>query len=257
MIHQMKLNPEPFFSVKSGRKTIELRLNDEKRQKIQTGDFIQFSRTDNPDDKIQVRVTALHCFNSFHELFEKLPKNKLGYSDDESPDSEHMNLYYSKEEQKKYNALGIEIRMTDLQKFIDAHEKGYKLASDYKTALSEIRKGKKTSHWMWYIFPQIQGLGFSSTTIYFSIRDLQEAIDYYQHPVLGAELLEITRELLKLETNDPMVVFGCPDAYKMRSCMTLFKYAIPDEPLFQQILDKYCQGSEDDKTCKILDELEV
>lgn len=142
--------------------------------------------------------------------------------------------------------------MKDLQRFIDAQEHGYSFGSDYAAALAEIRNGRKISHWIWYVFPQINGLGFSNTTKYFSISDMNEAVEYINHPVLSARLIEISSELLKLESNDPMVIFGTPDCYKLRSCMTLFKYAKPDEPVFQQVLDKFCNGTEDYRTLKIL-----
>ena len=252
MLHHMKLKSSPFEKIKNGSKTIELRLNDEKRQKVQTGDFIEFSCLDNPDDRIQTRVTALHHFSTFAELYDSLPKEKLGYTASETPAPEHMNEYYSCEEQKKYGVLGIELYFTDLQKFVNAQKHGYSFGATYHTALSEIRQGRKTSCWMWYVFPQIQGLGWSGTTAYFSIKNLQEAKDYYAHPVLGMRLTEITEELLNIATDDPMAVFGYPDAYKLRSCMTLFKYAAPEQELFQKVIDKFCRSIEDDKTVKIL-----
>lgn len=143
--------------------------------------------------------------------------------------------------------------ITNLQKFLEAQEHGYSFGETYNTALYEIKHGKKASHWMWYVFPQIQGLGMSGTTAYFSIKNLQEAKDYYRHPVLGSRLLEITEELLNIETDDPMFVFGYPDAFKLRSCMTLFKYAAPEQGLFQKVLDKFYQGTEDDRTLSILE----
>ncbi len=105
---------------------------------------------------------------------------------------------------------------------------------------------------MWYVFPQIRGLGLSGTTAYFSIKDLTEAVDYYAHPVLGERLIEITSALLDIENSDPVAVFGIPDAYKLRSCMTLFKHAAPDNELFQRVLEKFCQGAEDKKTLEQL-----
>ncbi len=172
MLHQMKLKSEPFCKIKSGSKTIELRLNDEKRQQVQVGDFIEFTMLDDTAQKLTVRVTALHHFNSFAELYAALPKEKLGYAPDEMPDPDHMDAYYPRDEQEKYGVLGIELRLTDLQKFVDAQEHGYSFGETYETALSEMRQGQKISHWIWYVFPQIQGLGISGTTAYFSIKDL-------------------------------------------------------------------------------------
>lgn len=248
MLHTMKLNSEPFEKINSGRKTIELRLNDEKQRKVRVGDFIEFSHIDTPELKIQARVTALHHFDSFKELFSELPKEKCGFRPDDLIHDDYMDKFYSIEEQKKYGALGIEFRKTELQKFIDAQENGYDFGEKYETALSEIKSGMKNSCWMWYVFPQIKGLGISGTTAYFSINDLTEAVDYYEHPVLGARLIEITSEALEIDSDDPVAVFGLPDAFKLRSCMTLFKHAAPDNDLFQRVLDKFCQGAEDENT---------
>lgn len=141
---------------------------------------------------------------------------------------------------------------SELEKFIDAQDNGYSFGETYATALAEMKHGHKDTHWMWYVFPQIQGLGLSGTTAYFSIKDLDEAKDYYNHPVLGQRLIEITSVLLDIESSDPVQVFGIPDAFKLRSCMTLFKYAAPENDLFQHVLEKFCQGEVDYKTLEIL-----
>lgn len=252
MLHKMKLKLSPFEKIENGSKMIELRLFDEKRQKVQVGDFIEFTCLGDATQKIQTRVIALHRFNSFVELYASLPKEKLGYKSTDTPDPNHMDEYYSREDQEKYGVLGIELYCTDLQKFIDAQDGGYSFGETYNTALSEMKQGYKVSHWIWYVFPQIQGLGCSGTTVYFSIKDLAEAEDYYAHPVLGARLIDITETLLHIETDDPMAVFGYPDAFKLRSCMTLFKHAAPEQGVFQKVLDKFCRGDEDEKTLDIL-----
>ena len=133
-----------------------------------------------------------------------------------------------------------------LDRFLDAQR------GDYATALAEVRRGRKTSHWMWYIFPQIAGLGQSSTARYYSIRDLEEAREYYAHPVLGQRLREISGALLDLRGSDPVAVFGGIDSMKLKSSMTLFALAAPDDPLFQQVLDKYYGGEQDALTLRIL-----
>ena len=251
-LHQMKLKRSPFDKIKNGSKTIELRLYDEKRQRVSIGDFIEFTCLDDPKQKIQTRVTALHRFTTFAELYAALPKEKLGYSPTGTPDPNHMDEYYSREDQEKYGVLGIELYCTDLQKFIDAQDSGYSFGETYATALSEMKQGYNVSHWIWYVFPQIQGLGLSGTTAFFSIHDLSEAEDYYAHPVLGARLVEICEALLNIASDDPMSVFGYPDAFKVRSCMTLFKHAAREQAVFQKVLDKFCQGNEDEKTLRIL-----
>ena len=133
-----------------------------------------------------------------------------------------------------------------LDRFLDAQR------GDYAAALAEVRRGRKTSHWMWYIFPQIAGLGQSSTARYYSIRDLEEAREYYAHPVLGQRLREISGALLELRGSDPVAVFGGIDSMKLKSSMTLFAVAAPDDPLFQQVLDKYYGGERDALTLRIL-----
>lgn len=252
MLHQMRLKREPFEQIKNGSKTIELRLNDEKRQKVQVGDFIAFTCLDDATQKIQTRVTALHRFDSFAALYAALPKEKLGYFSSETPEPSQMDEYYPREKQEQYGALGIELYCTDLQRFIDAQDHGYGFGETYETARSEMEHGYKISHWIWYVFPQIRGLGRSGTTAYFSIKDLSEAADYYAHPILGARLVAICEVLLKIESDDPMSVFGFPDAFKVRSCMTLFRHAAPEQTVFQQVLDKFCRGIEDEKTLHIL-----
>ena len=133
-----------------------------------------------------------------------------------------------------------------LDRFLDAQR------GDYAAALAEVRRGRKTSHWMWYIFPQIAGLGQSSTARYYSIRDLEEAREYYAHPVLGQRLREIIGALLALRGSDPVAVFGGIDSMKLKSSMTLFAVAAPDDPLFRQVLDKYYGGEQDALTLRIL-----
>ena len=121
----------------------------------------------------------------------------------------------------------------------------------YPTALQEIREGHKRSHWMWYIFPQLRGLGQSNVAWYYGIEDLEEARQYLAHPVLGQRLREITAVLLTLSETNPEHVFGWPDCMKLCSCMTLFWEASYEE-LFLRVLDKYYQGQQDSVTLKLL-----
>lgn len=136
----------------------------------------------------------------------------------------------------------------NLERFLVAQEK------DYQTALEEVKRGYKSSHWIWYIFPQIEGMGYSETSKFYSIKSVREAIEYYKHPVLGSRLKEITNELLKLDMSDPNKIFGSLDAMKVKSCMTLFYYVSNDE-LFKKVLDKYYEGTVDKKTIDICIEL--
>ena len=135
--------------------------------------------------------------------------------------------------------------MRNLNRFVEAQ------ASAYSAALAEVKRGRKQSHWMWYVFPQVQGLGFSSTSQHYAIQDLAEATAYLQHPVLGARLREISAALLQLETSDASRVFGSPDDLKLKSSMTLFA-AVQADTVFQAVLDKFFGGAPDGKTLQIL-----
>ncbi len=113
MLHHMKLNPEPFYQMRKGAKTIELRLYDPKRQRIKVGDQIEFSNTQDKMEKFRVDVTALHLFASFSELYRTLPLKACGYTDETKADSSDMNQYYSLEEQRKYGVVGIEVELVN------------------------------------------------------------------------------------------------------------------------------------------------
>lgn len=137
-------------------------------------------------------------------------------------------------------------RSTDLQRFIDAQNR------DYSIALAEIRQGKKESHWMWYIFPQVRGLGLSDMAQRYAIHDLEEAKAFLEHPVLGQRLIEISNVLLESTTNDAYEVFGTPDNLKLKSSMTLFASVPNAGTVFQQVLDKFYNGERDKVTLNIL-----
>ena len=139
--------------------------------------------------------------------------------------------------------------MSDLQRFLDAQ------AYNYADALKEIRNGRKESCWMWYVFPQIQGLGYSSTAQYYAIKDLQEAKDYLNDAVLGGRLLEICEAALKVESNHAYQVFGAVDAMKLKSSMTLFELAAPEQTMFGEVLEKYFNGERDEQTVEIINQM--
>lgn len=125
-------------------------------------------------------------------------------------------------------------------------------STSYPTALVEVRAGYKCSHWMWYIFPQLKGLGMSSMAHYYGINDAEEARAYLNHPILGDRLREITLALLNVENKSAMEIFGWTDAMKLRSCMTLFNAVANGDDLFQKVLDKYYSGKADDVTLAML-----
>jgi len=136
--------------------------------------------------------------------------------------------------------------MDTVERFIKAQEESY------GQALEEIKNGHKRSHWMWYVFPQLKGLGRSETARYYGIANRTEAEAYLAHPLLGSRLLEISGELLKLESCDAREVFGRPDDVKLKSSMTLF-YLVDGNLIFKAVLDKFFAGELDEVTADQLD----
>jgi uncharacterized protein (DUF1810 family) len=137
----------------------------------------------------------------------------------------------------------------NLNRFIVAQEK------DFEMAFHEIKSGQKKSHWMWYIFPQFHGLGFSETSKFYAIQNLDEANEYLDHPILGSRLREISNELLCLNENDAYKIFGSPDDSKLKSCMTLFSAIDKTENnIFHRVIEKYFNGELDDTTIKLINQ---
>lgn len=134
-----------------------------------------------------------------------------------------------------------------LERFIDVQR------STYSVALSEIKEGRKRSHWIWYIFPQLKGMGRSSNSEYYGLTDISETNDYLNHPVLGMRLREITAELLNHQDKSPIVLMGSRiDSVKLCSCMTLFDIVSPDD-VFGQVLKCFYNGERDGMTLKMIE----
>lgn len=134
----------------------------------------------------------------------------------------------------------------NLERFADAQ------TGIYKTVVSELKDGYKRTHWMWYIFPQIKGLGMSPFSIKYSICSLQEAEEYLKHPVLGSRIRECTRIVLDINNHSAIQIFGSIDEKKFRSSMTLFNYVQTNENIFESALVKYFKGQQDNKTLELL-----
>lgn len=130
----------------------------------------------------------------------------------------------------------------NLQRFVEAQ------APVYDRVCAELKNGRKQSHWMWFIFPQIAGLGHSAMAQRYAISSLREAEAYLKHAVLGPRLLECTTLLLQVDGKSAHAILGSPDDMKFRSCMTLFAHAAPEEQIFRSAIDKYFGGSEDQST---------
>ncbi|MBK9352808.1 MAG: DUF1810 domain-containing protein [Bacteroidetes bacterium] len=135
----------------------------------------------------------------------------------------------------------------NLDRFIEAQEE------DYALAYREVKQGKKMNHWMWYIFPQLAGLGNSSTTKYFAITNAEEAKLYLEHPILGKRLVEICELLLKTPHNSAYSIFGTPDDLKLLSSMTMFEALDSNyKEIFKKVIDKYYNGNRDNRTLQLL-----
>ena len=137
------------------------------------------------------------------------------------------------------------VSSNNVSRFIEAQE------NTYSDALSEIRNGRKRTHWMWFIFPQIKGLGNTQMSVKYSINDINEAIFYINHPILGNRLKEITGELLKIKDKSALDIFGSPDDKKLKSCMTLFSIVSQDS-IFRQVLSRFFNSEKDGKTLDII-----
>ncbi|MBN1997017.1 DUF1810 domain-containing protein [candidate division KSB1 bacterium] len=139
-----------------------------------------------------------------------------------------------------------------LKRFIDAQERVY------NRALDELRHGRKQTHWMWYIFPQVDGLGFSATSEHYAIKSIEEASQYLQHPILGLRLKECTEAVLAVEERSASDIFGYPDILKLKSSMTLFAYVAGDpKSVFMRVLEKYFHGEQDTGTLDLLENLKI
>ena len=137
----------------------------------------------------------------------------------------------------------------DLQRFVQAQDAG----GTYDAALRELRSGRKTGHWMWFVLPQLAGLGRSPTARHYAVSGADEARAYLAHPVLGPRLRECAQALLDLGSPDPVAVLGSVDAQKLRSSMTLFAHVAPDEPVFAEVLRRCFGGHDDPSTRELLD----
>ena len=135
----------------------------------------------------------------------------------------------------------------DLSRFLQAQEE------NYVQALSEVRAGRKLSHWMWYIFPQFDGLGFSSTSRRYAIKSIAEAEAYLQHPILGPRLMECCEAVVGVNGKSAYDIFGSPDDMKLRSCVTLFARASDPGSVFERLLGKYFEGVPDQRTLQLVE----
>jgi uncharacterized protein (DUF1810 family) len=140
------------------------------------------------------------------------------------------------------------IHSYDLQRFVAAQDAG----GTYERAVEELRHGRKATHWMWFVFPQMAGLGSSAMSERYAISSLPEAVSYYRHPVLGARLIECVSVLLGLTDRTAVEIFGSVDSQKLQSSMTLFMRAAPEDPQFAHVLELYFGGEVDPATDQLI-----
>lgn len=248
MKHYMKLREDPFRRIVEGKKNIEYRLYDDKRKKVCVGDYIEFTNM-NTGEVVNVEVLELYLADTFDKLRDDLVYRGFIGSNDFIP--QNMEKYYTKEEQAQYGVVGFLIRVKasaksyNIKRFLDAQE------NCYDSALKEIQSGHKRGHWIWFIFPQLSGLGNSYNSKYYGISDAREAQAYLENDTLRQRLLDISEALYKLNTNDILSVMWEIDAYKVRSCMTLFYLIAPQYDIFKKVLDKYFMS----KMCEITENI--
>lgn len=154
----------------------------------------------------------------------------------------------SMQEKGSNSKIGYDDRF-DLSRFISAQER------NYESAIAELRSGQKRTHWMWYVFPQIDGLAKSNTAKYYAIKSIEEARQYLNHPILGTRLLECVEAVLAIRGRSVSQIFGYPDDLKLKSSMTLFAYLENQPSLFVRIINKYFDGERDITTLHILEKL--
>ncbi len=136
-----------------------------------------------------------------------------------------------------------------MKKYLDAQK------LFYEKALLEIKEGRKKTHWMWFVFPQIEGLGFSENSKLYALKNTKEAEEFLNHPVLGKRLVDISKELLKLKTNNPEEVFGFTDSLKLKSSMTLFSSLENTDDVFEKVLEKFFNGERDERTVGVVEKI--
>lgn len=138
-----------------------------------------------------------------------------------------------------------------LKRFVDAQD------PVFDAVLAELERGHKRTHWMWFVFPQLAALGSSATARHFGIHSIDEARAYLRHPILGERLRRCCETLLKVQGRTAHEIFGYPDELKLKSCLTLFELAAPEEPLFARCIAKYCEGRRDERTLAVLRDIKT
>lgn len=254
MERSIKVSEESYNSISAGFKSIEIVAKNDVTQEIADGDILILSTVEYPNRVIRKTVAETKPISDFDKFYGILPLLRCGYTPftlDKASTNDLLERC-GLDAQQKNELICIEYEEESLQRFTIGQSGGMPDCSSYDVALSEIRNGRKETHWIWYIFPLIKGLTNDTVTEYFALKSVDEAKYYIEHPVLGKRLKEITDELLKLDKNDPVSIFGMGDSFKLRACMTLFSAIAPEIELFQNVIEKYCMGMRDKYTDTII-----
>jgi Uncharacterized conserved protein len=254
MERSIKVSEESYNSISAGFKSIEIVAKNDVTQEIADGDILILSTVEYPNRVIRKTVAETKPISDFDKFYGILPLLRCGYTPFtlEKASTNDLLKRFGITAHHKTDMVCIEFEEEPLQRFTVGQSGVMPDCSSYDVALSEIRNGRKETHWIWYIFPQIKGLTSDIVTEYFALKSVDEAKSYIEHAVLGNRLKKLTDELLKLDTNDPVSIFGMGDSFKLRACMTLFSAIAPEIELFQNVIDKYCMGVRDKYTDTII-----
>ena len=247
------ISNESFYAIKAGYKTIELFEDGEIFNKVIEGKEVILYPEENSYVTEAKTVAAIISFKDIKSAFVSLPLLKCGYTP--------FTLRYATPDDFRGicklkaglpgGITAVKFKEEPLQRFLAGQSSALPDCSGYDTALQEIKSGRKETHFIWSIFPQIKGLTPDPVTEYFGLDGYDEASAYFSHPILGERLQEITKALLKLNTNDPVSVFGMVDAFKLRASMTLFE-AVTGNEIFTKALEKFCLDKRDNPTLSLL-----
>lgn len=251
MTYKIEISENSYRAFIAGYKSAEICLYDIDCQKLKAGDTVLLTFRENNVEKTVRKITV---YPDMTALYNNAQMLKCGYTPftfrQKSPhDTE---IYFTNDELSNHRIAYVEFEELPLQRFLSGHAGDIPDCSSYATALSEIKNGKKTTHWIWYVFPQIKGRTIDDVTEYYALDGRKEAELFLSHPILGQRLLEITNTLMSLDAYDLVSIFGMVDAFKVVACMTLFDSISENTTLFSDVLDKYFFGNRDSDTLRLI-----
>ena len=249
------ISKESFKAISCGFQSVEIIKSNEITNNLKQGNIVCLWTNESPDFVIKKRISNVKVFGDIRIAFNGLNLLKSGYTPFTLKNASPYDIMkrYGLDNSTENDIVVVEFEEEPLQRFVAGQSGEMPDCSSYDIALKEIQNGRKETHWIWYVLPQIKGLTNDPVTAYFASTNCTEAQRYIQDNTLGLRLKEITEALLSLETNDPVSIFGMGDSFKLRACMTLFSAVSPKIDLFQRVIDKYCLGVIDIKTNIIIE----